>query len=235
MSQVDVFIENITNFVFKNKNDDYIRQSNNIRHHTDKLAVFGDFGFPITKQAWYCRRYTDANDMNIIDDSENEFKSTLIRCSASWVLPIERVEIQKFRCLLFLHRGQCFRNVLKMVLYDDPQYGRWQHASNTSNVYDIQLQRRSNENTLTEYRCATLAKVLVNVLKVSGIEVVGPNGEEKSYNERSALEISVTSSSRHDEHRNQRQPEVDCNNNTRRIICGTVKCSFGQTSDEYVQ
>lgn len=230
MSQVDAFIENITNVVCENQKDGYIRQSKNIRHHTDKLAVFGDFGFSITKQAWYSRRRTDANDPTIIDHNESEFKAALIRNSAKWVLPIERVEVQQFRCLLFLNREQSFRNMLKTVLYDDPQYGRWHEPTNTSKAYDIQLQRRSNENTLTEYRCALLAKVLVNLLKVSGIAVM-----EQHNDGLQCIEISLTSASRHDENKKQRQPEVDYNNNIRRIICGTVKCTSGQTSDDYVQ
>lgn len=236
MSQVEQFLAHISEFITKDKNGTFARHSTTIRHHTDKLALFGDFGFPITRQAWHCRgraAKTDALDnmTNIFDGNEGEFKSALIAASSGWPFPIERIDIQKFRCLVFLDRAKCFRNVLKAVLHDDRHYGRWQQQSNALIAYDIQLHQRTDERTLTEYRCALVSKALANLVAVSGLELV-QNGRQCV--DKSVVEISVTSSRL--DVRDQRRPcEIDYNNNTRRIICGTVKYRAGQTFDDYIR
>lgn len=232
MSQIEKFIVNITDFVLKNANDGYIRRSDNIRHHTDKLAIFGDFGFPITKQSWYSQYHKRPNDLNdgakIIEGDEDEFKDTLIKISSDWMLPIKRVDIQKFRCSLFLNRAQCFRNILEMVLFSDPHYGRWQKQPVQ---YDVQLYQRTNEYTLTEHRCKLLTSALINLLEVSGFHTI-KNGQQ--YGDYPAIGIMVTSS-RHGECEQKRTMEVDMNNNSRRIICGVVKSNNNQTPHDFIQ
>lgn len=233
MSQVEKFLANINEFILKDNREKCARPSNSIRQHTDKLAHFGDFGFPITRQAWNSRNHTVKTDStaNIFDGNENEFKAALVEASSDWPFPIERVDIQKFRCLVFLNRAQCFQNVFQLVLYGDEHYGRWQEQSNASIAYDIQLHPRTNERTMTEYRCALVSKTLINLLTMSGFETV-QNGEK--FTDKSAIEILVTSS-RHDVREQRRQCQIDYNNNMRRIICGTVRSREGQTSDDYIR
>lgn len=232
MSQIEKFNENITDFVLKSANNRHIRRSDNIRHHTDKLAIFGDFGFPITKQSWYSqyhKRPTHSNDSaSIIDGDVDKFKETLIKTSSDWILPINRVDIQKFRCSLFLNRAQCFRNVLEIVLFSDPHYGRWKKQPVQ---YDVQLCQRTNEYTLTEYRCKILTIALINLLEASGFLTVR-NGQH--FADYPAIGLLVTSS-RHGECEQNRKMEVDMNNNSRRIICGTVKSRDNQTPQDFIQ
>lgn len=232
MSQIEKFILNISDFVLKNANNGHTRRSDNIRHHTDKLALFGDFGFPITKQSWYSQYHKRPSDLkdsaNIIDGNEDEFKETLIKISSDWMLPIKRVDIQKFRCSLFLNRAQCFRNVLEMVLFSDAQYGRW---TKQSIQYDVQLYQRTNEYTLTEHRCKILTSALINLLEASGFHTT-KNGQQ--FADYPAIGIMVTSS-RHGEFDQKRKLEVDMNNNSRRIICGAVKSTDNQTPDDFIQ
>lgn len=236
MNQISELFTQITAFVLKEKNCLLSNQHNIIKHHTDKLSQYGDLGFPTTTHAWI-NHFQNNDDLKnatkIISENDEEFTKKLIAISSKWMFPIERVVLQRFRCLLFLNREKCYTNLLKTVIFSGTHYGEWHQNADAADMYAIQSDKHSNDHNLTEYRCELVAKVLLNLLQASGFDTQQHGGK---FHGKNAIDILVTSA-KNDAKQKERSNEIEQNNNidSRKIICGSVKNRSILSADEFIQ
>lgn len=232
MTQIDKLFTQIAKFVLNQPDLSFLRGQTIVRQHTEKLAQTGDIGFPTTIQPWLnaIKNADQLKDFKqIINENEDEFARKLIEISANWMYPIETVKFLQFRCLLFLNRMKCYSGILKTVLYDDASYGQWHHENDTN--YAVQLVKQSSDNSLVEHRCMLIAKVLKNVLKMSGFQTMPYESDVN------LVEILVTHA--RSAKRANRQTEIELNNNSdtksKLIICGSVTTRPGLKADDFIR
>lgn len=249
MTQMDEFFVQIANFVLSPRDFSISRAQTMIKQHTEKLSQIGDIGFPTTIQPWLniIKNPSDAQTLQqIINENEDEFARKLIEMSSEWIFPIRSVQFKQFRCLLFIDRPKCFTGVLRTVLFDDANYGQWNRSIDTDvekkRIYAIQLVKQSDDKSLVEYRCMLIAKVLNNLLRVSGIET-SLNSNKHERNAKNVLDIFVTCARRDGAKRIGRQHNMENNNNNNddndmkftSIVCGSVISRSGYSADEYIR
>lgn len=232
MKTLEQFFGKMSTFVLEQNGLTPIHHQSTIKQHTEKLPLHGDFGFPIAFQAW-SHLVEDANGFDgtrkVIDKHANhEFIKKLIELSSEWGFPIKEVKFQPFRCLFFLNREQCFRNILKTVIFDDASYGQWHRSTDQKYRIDIKSDEESN---LTKYRCGMVAKVLSNLLHASGFETI-PCDNNADGND--LVDILVTSA-RRDGERTAERPEFNNNAETRTVFCGAVKSKICQSANDFIE
>lgn len=226
MIPIEQFFEKIASIVLEQNGLKSNGSQNVIKQHTEKLRIHGDFGFPTTLQAWL--HFTHENGAGngtkkIIEKvNEEQFIKLMYEIGAEHGYPIENVKFQPFRCLVFLRRDKCIGRALRAIIFDDPSFGKWYQSNGKK--YHIFVQQHEQTN-LSEYRCATIAKVLVNLLKASGFEIIDPGNENG--NVANLNEILVT-------YARQSADRFETNNNAE-IVCGTVKNRSGNTVDDLIQ
>lgn len=239
MTQIDELFVQIAKFVLKNADFSLLRAQTMIKQHTEKLSQIGDIGFPTTMQPWLniVKNPHDLKDLKqIINDTEDEFARKLIEISSEWMFPIQTVQFKQFRCSLFLDRPRSYSGILKTVLSDNALYGQLQRTNDTQNIYAVQLVKQTNDNSLVEHRCMLIAKVLVNILKMAGIETRLTTANH-GCDAKSLVEVLVTSARRDGAKRQIRQNDIEMNNNikSRLIVCGSVTNQSGNTADEIIR
>lgn len=232
MDTLEQYFDKVAAFVLEQNGLTPMRHQNVIKQHTDKLPIHGDFGFPITMQAWFHFAQNpngfDGTKRIIERDGNGAFIKKLIEFSSKFDYPIERVKFQPFRCLLFLNREKCFGRILKTVIFDDPLYGRWVHSN--ENVYNIEA-HKLGDNSLTEYRCAMIAKVLINLVHASGFETL--RSDAKNANVVNILNVLVTCAKR--ETADDREEYNNNYTETRRIVCGVVRSRRNQSVNDFIE
>lgn len=237
MYTLEDFFGKLAQHILEHKGLTPAGEQNAIKQYTDKLLIHGDFGFPTTFQAW--QHFVESlNDFEatdkIIQKDDVQIIEELRKISFDCGFPIKNVEFLPFRCLLFLDREKCFGRVIKMVVQEDPSYGQW-FRSEGGNRYHIEAQKYEDDN-LTEFRGAIIAKVLINLLHTSGFETV--QNIEKDENADNLVNVQVAYSGQKDGIKStDRQNEIQNNNNfgTRSVICGAVRCRRSKTADEFIQ
>lgn len=239
MTQFDELFVQIAKFVLKKSDFSFTRAQTMIKSHTENLSQMGEIGFPTTIQPWLnvIENPNDLNDVEqVINENEAEFARKLIEISSTWMFPVQDVKFDQFRCLLFLDRSKCYSNILKTVLYDDAHYGQWYCTNGVKSVYDVQLLKQSHDNSLIEHRCALVAKMLYNAMKVSGFEMISP-AMECGFDAKNVVEILVDCARRDDPKTVNRRNNVELNNNvkSRLIVCGNVKSESGYTTEEIIR
>lgn len=232
MDTLDQYFDKVAAFVLEQNGLTPMRHQNVIKQHTDKLPIHGDFGFPITLQAWLHFAQNpncfEGTKRIIERDGNGAFIKKLIEFSSKFDYPIERVKFQPFRCLLFLNREKCFGRVLKTVIFDDQLYGRW--VQSNEKIYNIEANKQG-DNCLTEYRCAMIARVLINLVYASGFETL--QSGTKNANFVNILNILVTCGKR--EAADDREEYNNNNPETRRIICGAVRSRRSHSVDDFIE
>lgn len=233
MDTLEQYFDKVAAFVLEQNGLTPMRHQNVIKQHTDKLPIHGDFGFPIKLQAWlhFAQNPNDfEGTKRIIErDGNGAFIKKLIEFSSKFDYPIERVKFQPFRCLFFLNREKCFGRVLKTVIFDDQLYGRWVH-SNDNNIYNIEAHKQG-VNSLTEYRCAMIAKVLINLVNASGFKTL--HSCAKNANVVNILNVLVTCAKR--DAADDRDEYNNNNTEMRRIICGAVRSRRSDSVDDFIE
>lgn len=202
---------------------------NAAKQHTDKLKQNGDIGFPTSMKAW-----SHANDISlsqkIIDENDTDRHRALLEISRNWSFPIQRIECNASRCQLFLDRAKCFENVLRHILIDQPDFGRWKDADDDDARVHVDLVLHSNNDSLTELRCRLTQTVLINMLNVSGYRT----SDDIGHGQTNAHNLCVT----HARNENEKRLSGDGTDNTndvRRVICGIVRGQEDMTATQYIQ
>lgn len=230
MSLISSFFGEFVPFLLRNSHFVVVDYSNAAKQHTDKLKQNGDIGFPTSMKAW-----SHANDVpftfteKIIDETDIERQSALIEQSRKWSFPIQRIQCNDNRCILFLDRGKCFENVLKNVLNDTQNYGRWKHQTteNTNDIFNVNVLLHSNNDSLAEHRCTLIRNVLVNLLNVSGYRVTDDTNQ-------ATIHIIVTHP-RSDNEKRQNGMTYETPIGTRKIVCGLIKGQENLTATDYIR
>lgn len=238
MSQIDELFGEIGKFVLKTTDFSFERAQTIIKSHTEKLSQTGDISFPTTVQPWLnsIENPHDLKDFKqIITENDDEYAEKLIKASSGWTFPIQTVKLKQFRCLLFLDRPKSYSGILKTVLYDDALYGQWNRTDGKT-IYAVKSAQQSNDRNLIEHRCQLVTKVLTNLLKVSGFETASKEVKH-GVDAKNAFEISVSCARRDDPKRDNRQKEVELNNNnkSRLIVCGSVTSKSAHTADDIIR
>uniref|UniRef100_A0A1B0GJL2 DALR anticodon binding domain-containing protein n=2 Tax=Lutzomyia longipalpis TaxID=7200 RepID=A0A1B0GJL2_LUTLO len=132
-----------------------------MRKPNEKLSQ-GDFSFPTDFRIWrdcfpeeYKNFSGDLFTHCAIKPEEIQIKSK----EGCWNLPVEKVEVIKNRCIIFLDRKETFRNVLLKVMNSPEGIGR---EGSPKRVFMEEIS--SDSQTLTDFRGILLRKVLVNIL-----------------------------------------------------------------------
>lgn len=227
MSLISSFFGDFIPFLLRNSQFDLTECQNAAKQHTDKLKQNGDIGFPTSMKAW-----SHASDVSlmqkIIDESDTERLTALLACSRQWSFPIQSIQCSDTRCVLFLDRAKCFENILKNVLNEKQEFGRWKQSTGNGETIKVSLMLHSNNDSLTAHRCTLIRSVLVNLLRVSGYCVAG------DANRQSTVNLIVTHPRSDNEKRqngNVRETPIEA----RKIVCGIVKSEQKLTATEYIQ
>lgn len=242
MTQLDEFFVQIAKFVLNKTDFSFTRTQTIIKSHSEKLCQTGDIIFPTTVQPWLnaIKNPNDLNDLKqIIGENQEEFGRKLIEISSNWMFPIQTVQFGQFRCILFLDRPKCYAGILKTVLYDDASYGQWYRSNGSNDLYKVQLMKQSYDNSLIEHRCMLVAKVLANLMQVSGFQMASSamNGGGDFVDENNLVEILVGCACRDDRKRLSRRNNGELNNNTKSIsiICGSVTSQSGFSAGDIIR
>lgn len=241
MTQLDEFFVEIAKFVLNKTDFSFTRAQSIIKSHSEKLCQTGDIGFPTAVQPWLnaVENPNDLNDLKQIIGAENQekFARKLIEISSNWMFPIQTVQFGQFRCTIFLDRPKCYAGILKTVLYDDASYGQWYRSNGSNDLYKVQLMKQSYDNSLIEHRCMLVAKVLANLLQVSGFPMASSDGGGGDFDERNLVKISVGCACRDDRKRLSRRNNGELNNNTKStyIICGSVTSKSGLSAGDIIR
>ncbi|XP_059609417.1 uncharacterized protein LOC132256861 [Phlebotomus argentipes] len=134
-----------------------------MRKPTEKLLC-GDFSFPTDFRIWRkCLQIRDDFSGDIfayrrVSPEEIVQKSA----DAGWSLPVEKVEVLKNRCVIFLNRSETFKRVIKHTLESDLEFPV---KEGKKTIFLEEIQEASD--TLTDYRGILLRDVFSNLLKRS--------------------------------------------------------------------
>lgn len=237
MTKLEEFFVQIAKFILNKTDFSFENTQTIIKSHTEKLSQTGDIAFPTAIQPWLnvIENPNAFNDLKqIIGENQEEFSRKLIEISSNWMFPIKTVQFGQFRCLVFLDRSKCYAVILKTVLFDDASYGQWHCANATNDIHKVQLMKQSYDNSLIEHRCMLVAKVLANIMQVSGFRMASNDGD---FDENSVVEILVGCANRDDRKRLSRRNSGELNNNTnaRHIICGSVTSKSGFTAGDLIR
>lgn len=178
MTMHDDFAQNVLKYFIPS--DNAIPRNNIVKRHKGDLIRSGDYSFPIEAQKWkqllkedipffgitifeYKTRLPTGNH-NYTDEFHQEQIKLLIEHSQQWSFPIERANVQRNRCILYLCRLHVYRHHF-FVVTADPQYGRKIDRVRQMRVIDSTTS--TNGRTITEYRGELLGRVIVNLLEYS--------------------------------------------------------------------
>ncbi|XP_055713450.1 DALR anticodon-binding domain-containing protein 3 [Phlebotomus papatasi] len=133
-----------------------------MRKPTEKLSQ-GDFSFPTDLRIWgQCLLDRDnGNGSGDVFSYRGIDPEEIVRRSQGekWDLPVERVEVQKNRCIVFLDRRTAFKNVIIRTLKRDEE------DCEGIEEKSVFVEEISEDNqTLTDFRGILLRKVLLNLL-----------------------------------------------------------------------
>lgn len=226
MSLISSFFGEFVPFLLRNSQFDAADYQNAAKQHTDKLKQNGDIGFPTSMKAW-----SHAIDVpfstKIMDETDVDRQKALIEISRKWSFPIQSVQCSDTRCVLFLDRAKCFENVLKNVLNEHQDFGRWTKSTESGETFSVNLMLHSHNDSLTELRCTLIRNVLVNLLKVSGYRVADDVNH-------STVKLIVTHP-RSDNEKRQNNNVTEAPIDARKIVCGLIKGQDNLTATEYIQ
>lgn len=180
----DDFVQNVLKYFIPS--DKTLPRNNIVKRHTINLGSSGDYSFPIEAQKWkqflkdeipffglsifeYKTRLPTGNQpLNYTDQFHQQQIKMLIEHSQKWSFPIERGNVQRDRCVLYLCRLQVFRYHLVAVT-TNPEYGR-QSDRNSQRIV-IDSTNSATDRAITEYRRDLVVRVLVNLLEYSTFSV----------------------------------------------------------------
>ncbi|GAB0091389.1 uncharacterized protein DMENIID0001_062280 [Sergentomyia squamirostris] len=140
-----------------------------MRKPTEKIS-FGDFSFHTDIRCWRefgapgkCEK-TPTDIFTHLGIDFDVFSRDLIIKShkEEWNLPIERMEMNKSRCIIFLDRKESFRKVISHVLNPKPEL---KQVIAKKTVFLEALTESSQ--TLTDFRGILLRKILINLIQRS--------------------------------------------------------------------
>jgi hypothetical protein len=182
----------------------YDAKFNLIKKH--KSSIGGDFSFVTDIQVWrkYLRVPLDecTNILEFAGGGDEQVGLEKLR-AASFRFPIERISLEKNRCLLFLQRSAAFQMVIPLVL--DANYGKMPKTQlvklGGDFVYD-DLDRR----TISQHRASVIKSVLTRLIAYSRFELTTTEGDGDG------LAFFVTNKS----------TSKECGEKYRKIMCGTV-------------
>lgn len=174
MCRNDEFIKDIFHYFVTDSSKDTANAI--IKRHTDKLAQFGDYSFPLNLQNWvqYLPSHQHLSTDNIFTYREQHYDvsfqsitdhiNDFVQNSRKWTLQIERAVITENRCAIFLNRYNTFQLTLHTVL-NDPNYGCYE--CNQSYVVVRKDTDDAEKEPLTNYRCRVVQNVIENLTKYS--------------------------------------------------------------------
>lgn len=227
MSLISNFFGEFVPFLLRNAQFDLVEWQNAAKQHTEKLKLNGDIGFPTSLKAW-AHAIDVPLSRKIIDETDTERQSALIESSRQWSFPIKEIQCTENRCILFLDRTKCFENVLKNVLNEKQDFGRWKSPTMESGkTFAVSLVLHSNNDSLTEHRCTLVRNVLVNMLRVSGYRLTDDANQ-------STVNLIVTHP-RSDNEKRQNGNETETPIEGKKIVCGIVKSEEKLTATDYIQ
>lgn len=227
MSLISSFLDEFVPFFLRNSQFDMAELQNAAKQHTDKLKQNGDIGFPTSMKAW-----SHAVDVpftqKIMDETDAERQTALIESSRQWSFPIQRIQCSENRCVLFLDRAKCFENVLRNVLNEKQEFGRWKQPTENEMIFNVGVSLHSNNDSLTEHRCILIRNVLINLLKVSGYSVAADDAHQRT------VKLIVTHPRSGNEKR-QNGNVAETPIQARKIVCGHIKGHEYLTASSYIQ
>lgn len=227
MSLISSFFDEFVPFLLRNSQFDMVELQNAAKQHTDKLKQNGDIGFPTSLKAWF-HAVDVPFSQKIIDETDAARQTALIESSRKWSFPIQRIQCSDNRCVLFLDRAKCFENVLKNVLNEKQEFGRWKQPTGNKEIFNVGLLLHSNNDSLTEHRCTLIRNVLVNLLKVSGYQVSANDVNQTT------VKLIVTHP-RSDIEKRQGENGMETPIQATKIVCGHVKGHEYLTATNYIQ
>lgn len=173
MNHNEEFIKEIFHY-FVNDSSKY-SPSNVIKRHSEKLADFGDYSFPITIRNWAhflppLQPLLSHDNIFAYRESRcaNKFPSIaehiddLVQSSRKWALQIERAVIKENRCAIYLNRCNAFQSTIDAVL-NDRYFGRYEGRQSYVIVRKDTIPEE--KELLTRYRCRVIENVIGNLTK----------------------------------------------------------------------
>lgn len=234
MSLIEIFFKDLIPFLLQEKQVNWEHQ-NVVKQHTDKLAHNGDIGFPTSVKAWLnlIDRHHDNDSLKtILNEMDSKFQNALISASEKWIFSIQTVKCTTDRCILFLDRSKCFQTTIKHYFTDTHQLTE---PKENWHRFNVSLMVHANDDSITEYRCALVHKVLLNLLIAAGHQLTNKMAGDNT------IRIIVTHS-RSDLQKNMDKEKIrpvneiiESTQNALKIVCGVVKTETKITANEYIQ
>lgn len=182
MTMNEEFVQNVLKYFIPG--DCTVPRNNIVKRHKGDLTSSGDYSFPIEAQKWkqllndeipffgitifeYKARLPTGNHQSNYTDQfhQEEQINQLIEHSQQWSFPIQRGNVQRDRCVLYLNRLRVFRHHL-LAVTTNSQYGRQSNRAEMRIVIDSATTSGTGR-TITDYRQELVGRVIVNLLEYS--------------------------------------------------------------------
>lgn len=229
MSLIHEFFGDLVQYLLRDTVNEPIKYENIVKQHTEKLKQNGDVGFFTLPQAW--SRLCNGNlTGKIIDENDFKAQKQLIEASQKWIFPISRIAGTDDRCILFLNREKCFRQIF-MQIFNGNFIGRNEFNDGHFRPFDVDLLLHLNDGGLTEFRCIATQKVLINLL----LRLVSANQSDFEFNGKNRIDVIITHSRTRNEKERRNANRSLINNERLKIVCGEVRSKRIISADEFIR